>query len=97
MYYTSKSEPKTNTIIVKTTHNNIAIVIEPVTQTKNENIHAYKTTTNIATNKINNPVKNLSINFSKENSLKILQNLYFEFILKSLLKLSYTILYKIIA
>lgn len=97
MYYTSKSEPKTNTIIVKTTHNNIAIVIEPVILSKNENINVYEITTNIATNKTNNPVKNLSINFSKENSLKILQNLYFEFILKSLLKLSYTILYKIIA
>lgn len=89
IYYTVKSDPKNNTIIVKTTHNNIAIVVEPVTQTKNENIHTYKTTTNIATNKTNNPTKKLSINFSKENSLKILQNLYFKSILKSLLKLYY--------
>ncbi|CBJ93888.1 hypothetical phage protein [Campylobacter phage CP220] len=73
IYYTAKSEPKNNTIIVKTTHNNIAIVIEPMTLTKYKNINVYKTTTNIAIDKTNNPVKNLSINFSKENSLKILQ------------------------
>lgn len=89
MYYTSKSEPKNNTIIVKTTHNNIAIVIEPITLTKNENINVYKNTTNATSVKINIPTRKLSINCSKENSLKILQNLYFKFILKSLLKLYY--------
>lgn len=71
------NEPKYNTIIVKTTHNNIAIVIEPVTLTENENINVYKSTTGVAISKTNNPVKNLSNNLSKENSLKILQNLIF--------------------
>lgn len=62
-----------------------AVVMEPMTLAKNSNIYVYK----ITISKTNNPVKNLSSNFSKENSLKILQNLYFKFILKSLLKLYY--------
>lgn len=66
MYYTANNEPKYNTIIVKTTHNNIAIVIEPVTLTKYEIINVYKPTTNIATNKTNNPLKNFLLTSQKK-------------------------------
>lgn len=57
--------------------------------TKNENIVAYKITTNATSVKTNTPTRKFTINCPKENSLKILQNLYFKFILKSLLKLYY--------
>lgn len=70
-------------------HDSKAVVMEPITLAKNSNIYVYKITTSITISKTNNPVKNLSSNFSKENSLKILQIRLFKFILKSLLKLYY--------